>query len=32
VRAWRFIPARKDGLLATQTVNIPIQFNLKDER
>ena len=32
VRAWRFTPARKDGLLATQTVSIPIQFNLKDER
>jgi protein TonB len=31
-RAWRFTPARKDGLLATQTVSIPIQFNLKDER
>lgn len=32
VRAWRFTPARKDGLLAAQTVSIPIQFNLKDER
>ena len=32
VRAWRFTPARQDGLLATQTVSIPIQFNLKDER
>ena len=32
VRAWRFTPARKDGLLAKQTVSIPIQFNLKDER
>jgi protein TonB len=32
VLAWRFTPARKDGLLATQTVSIPIQFNLKDER
>lgn len=32
VRAWRFTPARKDGLLATQTVSIPIQFNLNDER
>jgi protein TonB len=32
VRACRFTPARKDGLLAAQTVSIPIQFNLKDER
>ena len=32
VRAWRFTPARKDGLLAAQTVSIPIQFNLKDQR
>lgn len=32
VRAWRFTPARTDGLLAAQTVSIPIQFNLKDER
>ena len=32
VRAWRFTPARKDGLLAAQTVSIPIQVNLKDER
>ena len=32
VRAWRFTPARKDGLLTTQTVRIPIHFNLKEER
>jgi len=32
VRAYRFTPARKDGLLATQTVSIHINFNLKDER
>ena len=32
VRAWRFNPARKDGLLTTQTVRIPIHFNLKEER
>jgi protein TonB len=30
VRAWRFTPARKDGLLTTQTVRIPIHFNLKE--
>ena len=32
VRAWRFTPARKDGLLTTQTVRIPIHFSLKEER
>jgi protein TonB len=32
VRAWRFSPARKNGLLTVQTVRIPIHFNLKDER
>ena len=32
VRAWRFTPARKEGLLTTQTVRIPIHFNLKEER
>jgi protein TonB len=32
VRAWRFTPARKDGLLTSQTVRIPIHFNLKEER
>jgi len=32
VRAWRFTPARKDGLLTTQTVRIPIHFNLKEQR
>ena len=30
VRAWRFTPARKDGLLTTQTVRIPIHFSLKE--
>ena len=31
VRAWRFNPARQDGLLATQTLSNPNQFNMKDE-
>lgn len=32
VRVWRFTPARKDGVIVTQTVRIPIEFNLKEAR
>lgn len=32
VRTWRFTPARKDGVIITQTVRIPIEFNLKEAR
>jgi len=32
VRTWRFTPARKDGVIVTQTVRIPIVFNLKEAR
>jgi protein TonB len=32
VRTWRFTPARKDGVIVTQTVRIPIEFNLREAR
>jgi protein TonB len=32
VRLWQFIPARKDGVFVTQTIRVPIDFNLKDSR
>lgn len=32
VRVWRFTPARKDGVIVTQTVRIPIEFNLNEAR
>lgn len=32
VRAWRFTPARKDGVVTTQAVRIPIDFTLQDRR
>jgi protein TonB len=32
VRVWRFTPARKDGVIVTQTVRIPIEFNLREAR
>lgn len=30
VRQWRFTPARKDGVIVTQAVRIPITFSLKN--
>jgi protein TonB len=32
VRAWRFTPARQDGVVTTQAVRIPIDFTLQDRR
>ena len=32
VRSWRFTPARKDGVLTSQAVLIPIDFSLQDRR
>ena len=32
VRSWRFTPARKGGVASTQTVSIPIDFNLQNRR
>jgi protein TonB len=32
VRSWRFTPARKDGVVTTQAVIIPIDFTLQDRR
>lgn len=32
VRLWQFIPARKEGVFVTQTIRVPIDFNLKDRR
>jgi periplasmic protein TonB len=32
VRLWRFTPARKNGVFSTQTVRIPIDFNLNEGR
>lgn len=32
VRTWRFTPARKDGMLITQAVRIPIDFTLQTQR
>ena len=32
VRLWQFIPAREDGVFVTQTIRVPIDFNLKDSR
>ncbi|MEN9295636.1 MAG: hypothetical protein RIS03_1331, partial [Pseudomonadota bacterium] len=29
VKQWQFSPARKDGVIITQVVRIPITFNLK---
>jgi protein TonB len=29
VKKWQFAPARKDGVIVTQVVRIPITFNLK---
>ena len=29
VKQWQFTPARKDGVIVTQVVRIPINFNLK---
>lgn len=29
VKQWQFIPARKDGVIVSQVVRIPINFNLK---
>ena len=30
VKQWKFTPARKDGVIVTQAVRIPITFNLKN--
>jgi protein TonB len=30
VKQWRFTPARKDGVIVTQAVRIPITFSLKN--
>jgi protein TonB len=30
VRQWKFTPARKDGVIVTQAVRIPITFSLKN--
>jgi len=32
VRSWRFTPARKDGVVTTQAVLIPIDFTLQNRR
>ena len=32
VRSWRFTPARSNGLPTTQTVSIPIDFTLQNQR
>jgi protein TonB len=32
VRSWRFTPARKDGVVTTQAVIIPIDFTLQNRR
>jgi protein TonB len=32
VRSWRFTPARKDGVVTTQAVSIPIDFTLQNRR
>ena len=32
VRLWQFKPAVKDGVFYTQTIRVPIDFNLKDRR
>lgn len=32
VRLWQFKPAIKDGVFVTQTIRVPIDFNLKDKR
>lgn len=32
VRLWQFKPAVKDGVFYTQTIRVPIDFNLKDSR
>ncbi len=32
VRLWQFMPAKKDGVFVTQTIRVPIDFNLKDNR
>ena len=32
VRSWRFTPARKDGVVTTQSVLIPIDFTLQNRR
>jgi protein TonB len=29
VKQWQFTPAKKDGVITTQVVRIPINFNLK---
>lgn len=31
VRRWKFVPAKRDGIAVTTSVNVPINFNLKNE-
>ncbi len=31
VRRWKFVPAKRDGMAVNSSVNVPINFNLKNE-
>lgn len=31
VRRWKFVPAKRDGAAVNSSVNVPINFNLKNE-
>lgn len=31
VRRWKFVPAKRDGIAVNSSVNVPINFNLKNE-